>query len=132
MHIDDAQIKQLLDEFKSSTRMLRLDILLRLMMICRRKFGEEYRKAYASIISDADIEEVDMILAGFDMHEATKYPFSVIRQYAVGHGGFQTGALGTLRPSVRWIYDCGTWKSTGTKALKTEPVGFVWTVPGGK
>lgn len=36
-------------------------------------------------------------------------PLAVVRQHAVGHGGFHTGALGLEKPEIRWIYDCGAW-----------------------
>src|SRR4051794_27252724 len=34
-------------------------------------------------------------------------PLAVISQQPVGHGGFHVGALGTTKPSIRWVYDCG-------------------------
>jgi hypothetical protein len=37
-------------------------------------------------------------------------PFAIVRQEAVGHGGFHTGALGFVRPLFRWVYDCGSWR----------------------
>lgn len=44
--------------------------------------------------------------------DETKYliPFACVRQEAVGHGGFHTGALGFWKPQFRWVYDCGAWR----------------------
>jgi Metallo-beta-lactamase superfamily len=44
-------------------------------------------------------------------------PAVLVRQEAVGHGGFHNGVLGTDKPYIRWIYDCGTWKQSGKAAL---------------
>ncbi|MGJ5176528.1 MBL fold metallo-hydrolase [Bradyrhizobium oligotrophicum] len=41
---------------------------------------------------------------------ALRDPFAVVRQEAVGHGGFHTGALGFTHPQFRWVYDCGSWR----------------------
>jgi hypothetical protein len=38
------------------------------------------------------------------------YPFAVVRQEPVGHGGFHSGTLGFARPLFRWVYDCGSWR----------------------
>ena len=40
-------------------------------------------------------------------------PYAVVRQNAVGHGGFHTGTLGTEIHRLHWIYDCGSWKRQG-------------------
>lgn len=45
------------------------------------------------------------------------FPLAVVRQQAVGHGGFHTGALGSDRPQLRWAYDCGSWREAGQAAL---------------
>lgn len=44
-------------------------------------------------------------------------PAVVSQQHAIGHGGFHSGSLGLHRPCVRWIYDCGALRSSGTTAL---------------
>ncbi len=47
-------------------------------------------------------------------------PLVVVRQHAVGHGGFHTGALGLKSPQIRWIYDCGGWRKIGKTALNKQ------------
>jgi len=44
-------------------------------------------------------------------------PLVVCEQHAIGHGGFHTGVLGFGLPKVRWIYDCGSWRTAGKSAL---------------
>jgi hypothetical protein len=45
-------------------------------------------------------------------------PFVRVRQEAVGHGGFHHGIFITNRPSIRWVYDCGSWRKAGREALR--------------
>lgn len=51
--------------------------------------------------------------------EMIKTPVASVTQHAVGHGGFHTGVLGDDRPRMRWIYDCGAWRTAGHTALST-------------
>ena len=44
-------------------------------------------------------------------------PLVVVRQEAVGHGGFHNGVLGWNKPQFRWVYDCGSWKQPGISSL---------------
>src|SRR5229473_1155534 len=48
------------------------------------------------------------------------YPFAVVRQEAVGHGGFHSGTLGFARPLFRWVYDCGSWRKRHALAKRIE------------
>jgi hypothetical protein len=43
----------------------------------------------------------------------SKVPYAVVRQNAVGHGGFHTGTLAIEYHRLHWIYDCGSWKRQG-------------------
>jgi hypothetical protein len=67
-------------------------------------FDEEVRSSIARRKPLVDIER--------QAREETRflYPFACVRQEAVGHGGFHTGALGFSTPRFRWIYDCGAWR----------------------
>jgi hypothetical protein len=37
-------------------------------------------------------------------------PYAVVRQNAIGHGGFHTGTLSIQYDRLHWVYDCGSWK----------------------
>lgn len=47
-------------------------------------------------------------------------PLAVMRQHAVGHGGFHTGAMGRGTVRLRWVYDCGASRSQGLQRLSEE------------
>ena len=47
-------------------------------------------------------------------------PLAVMRQRAVGHGGFHSGALGRSAARLRWVYDCGASREAGIKRLESE------------
>jgi hypothetical protein len=50
----------------------------------------------------------------------TRSPWAVVVQQPVGHGGFHTGVLGVDEPSLRWVYDCGSWRKKGREALASR------------
>lgn len=52
-----------------------------------------------------------------DLHATSNVPFAVVRQEPVGHGGFHNGILETTKLRVRWVYDCGSWRKEGRRAL---------------
>jgi hypothetical protein len=47
--------------------------------------------------------------ATFDTAPMLRLPFALVKQESVGHGCFHTGVLGTHKPLLRWLYDCGSW-----------------------
>ena len=47
-------------------------------------------------------------------------PLAVMRQRAVGHGGFHSGALGRSAARLRWVYDCGASREAGIERLASE------------
>lgn len=47
-------------------------------------------------------------------------PLAVMRQRAVGHGGFHSGALGRSAARLRWVYDCGASREEGINRLESE------------
>lgn len=47
-------------------------------------------------------------------------PLVVMRQHAVGHGGFHTGVMGRGKARLRWVYDCGALRTKGQKQLSDE------------
>ncbi len=47
-------------------------------------------------------------------------PLAVMRQRAVGHGGFHSGALGRSTARLRWVYDCGASREAGITRLESE------------
>lgn len=53
-------------------------------------------------------------------HQLRVHPLAIVSQRPVGHGGFHVGALGAECPSVRWVYDCGAWRTAGKMALRRE------------
>lgn len=55
-----------------------------------------------------------------DMADFTFVPLVRMHQHPVGHGGFHSGALGNGEARIRWVYDCGSWRSTGRRALTRE------------
>ncbi|MET4524075.1 hypothetical protein [Bradyrhizobium sp. JR18.2] len=67
-------------------------------------FDEEVRRSILRWERFAKIER--------EAKEEVRYllPFACVRQEAVGHGGFHTGAMGFYTPQFRWIYDCGAWR----------------------
>ncbi|MFO1344702.1 MAG: hypothetical protein U1E85_00250 [Rhodocyclaceae bacterium] len=71
----------------------------------KRLFDEEIAIAIARLKADAATVEA--------AREASKRPAAVltavVRQEPVGHGGFHHGVVGAGSPSIRWIYDCGSW-----------------------
>lgn len=71
---------------------------------------------------------VDLIL--LPLAEIAFVPLAVMRQHAVGHGGFHTGALGRGRARLRWVYDCGASRTEGLKRL-SEEIGTLAGEPGG-
>ncbi len=75
----------------------------------------------AAVEQDADLIDVMQIVDGA---ARVISPLVVVRQHAVGHGGFHTGALGIKSPLIRWIYDCGSWRKVGKAALKKQIVKY--------
>lgn len=63
-----------------------------------------------------------------DQIEKVVSPLVVVRQHAVGHGGFHTGALGYNKPQIRWIYDCGAWRKVAKSKLKKRLKGYAQQV----
>lgn len=61
---------------------------------------------------------VDLIL--LPLAELAFIPLVVMRQHAVGHGGFHTGAMGRGSARLRWIYDCGASRTEGLQRLSDE------------
>lgn len=47
-------------------------------------------------------------------------PLVVMRQRAVGHGGFHTGVSGLGDAALRWAYDCGSLREAGRERLLEE------------
>jgi beta-lactamase superfamily II metal-dependent hydrolase len=60
------------------------------------------------------------------------FPLALVRQHAVGHGGFHTGALGHETPSLIWVYDCGSLRKAGKKQLEEELATFAARVKKGR
>lgn len=52
--------------------------------------------------------------------ELSIVPLVMMRQHAVGHGGFHTGVLGGVCPELRWVYDCGSLREAGKLRLTEE------------
>jgi hypothetical protein len=61
---------------------------------------------------------MDLIL--LPLAELAFIPLVVMRQHAVGHGGFHTGAMGRGSARLRWVYDCGASRSEGLQRLSDE------------
>lgn len=80
-------------------------------------FDEEVRKSLLRRERLAEIER--------KAEKETRFlvPFACVRQEAVGHGGFHTGAMGFYTPQFRWIYDCGSWRKKS--ALSNRIASFL-------
>ena len=68
-------------------------------------FREEVRFLRERIAREARIEDE----ASRATAPMLQVPFALVRQEPVGHGCFHTGVLGTAKPLLRWVYDCGSW-----------------------
>ena len=100
----------------------------------RHEVGHEFLRRRAVLRSIAgDIDELirqGLARAGYDwekifcmeldLADFSFVPFVRMRQHPVGHGGFHSGALGVGEAMIRWIYDCGSWRSVGKRALSRE------------
>src|SRR2546423_8247536 len=54
-----------------------------------------------------------------------EHPFVRICQEPVGHGGFHQGILrSSPYHSIRWVYDCGSWRRAGRAALRSRSKGL--------
>lgn len=79
-------------------------LVRRVKMNVARRISEEELKRISETIHK-DKLRVDLARKEIQL----RYPFAVVRQEAVGHGGFHTGVLGFSHPQFRWVYDCGSW-----------------------
>lgn len=59
-------------------------------------------------------------LVQLPMSDISTVPIVVMRQHAVGHGGFHVGAMGRGSARLRWVYDCGSLRREGQKRLTEE------------
>lgn len=64
------------------------------------------------------LEQVILKIVEADTDTELLGPVAVIRQESVGHGGFHHGRLGVDSASLRWIYDCGSWRKKGKDVLE--------------
>jgi hypothetical protein len=70
-----------------------------------RIFTQQLNSMRSKLDSDAAVAKK----ANEDTRPISSFPFVVVRQEPVGHGGFHTGVLGSRNPEFRWVYDCGSW-----------------------
>jgi hypothetical protein len=114
------------------TRMSRNAVLIRALLTSKadgiKRFGaekvEEIFKEEVALLRERIASEVRLEQ---EAENATapmlQIPFALVRQEPVGHGCFHTGVLGTQKPLLRWVYDCGSW--TKKEVLKQRTDSFV-------
>jgi hypothetical protein len=81
---------------------------------------EEFDKRYRRLRNQLEREKQIIAKAQAATRRmcSEEQPFVRVRQEAVGHGGLHHGIFVTGRPSIRWVYDCGSWRKAGREALR--------------
>jgi hypothetical protein len=107
--IESIYIRQLVDQLKAGPERTLL-----------QQLEECLKDLIPNFVKEQNLELVPPAHKTTKLIKLLDRPIAIVRQEAVGHGGFHNGVLASDKPYVRWIYDCGAWRKSGKEKLASR------------